>query len=106
MAENNDPGGKPAAETGTFENLGRKLDERPEIQAAEEAVRRARRELEHAQQVCRELRENAGKKIEHLREQNVGDAIECTLSMVRKHPGPGLLIAAFFGFFLGRLFRR
>jgi ElaB/YqjD/DUF883 family membrane-anchored ribosome-binding protein len=105
VAKSNDSE-KSSAAPGTFENLGKKLDERPEIQAAEEAIRRAKEELEHAQQHYHELRERAGEKIKHIRQQNVGDAIECTLSFVRKHPGPGVLCAALMGFFLGRLFRR
>ncbi len=106
MAKSNEEGGKAAAGTGTFESLGKKLDERPEIHAAEEAVRRAKQELEQAQRYCHELREQAGEKIKQLREQNVGDVVEGTLALVRKHPGPGVLCAAFLGFFLGRLFRR
>jgi ElaB/YqjD/DUF883 family membrane-anchored ribosome-binding protein len=104
VAENNDS--EKSSTPGTFESLGKKLDERPEIKAAEEAIRRAREELEHAQQHYHELRGRAGEKIKHIREQKVSDAVECTLELVRKHPGPGVLCAAFLGFFLGRLFRR
>jgi ElaB/YqjD/DUF883 family membrane-anchored ribosome-binding protein len=106
MAKTNENGGKATAAAGTFEGLGKKLDERPEIQAAEEAVVRAKQELEQARRLCRELREQAGDKIKQFREQDVGDVVESTLSLVRKHPGPGVLCAAFLGFFLGRLFRR
>jgi hypothetical protein len=28
------------------------------------------------------------------------------LGMVKKHPGPGVIVAVLIGFFLGRLFRR
>jgi ElaB/YqjD/DUF883 family membrane-anchored ribosome-binding protein len=106
MAKSNEDGGKATAGTGTFEGLGKKLDERPEIRAAEEAVRRAKQELDQAQRLCHELREQAGEKFKQFREQDAADVVECTLSFVRKHPGPGVLCAAFLGFFLGRLFRR
>jgi ElaB/YqjD/DUF883 family membrane-anchored ribosome-binding protein len=105
VAKSNDSE-KPATGTGTFEGLGKKLDERPEFQAAQEAIHRAKQELELAERRYHELRDQAGEKIKHIREQNVGDAIECTLAFVRQHPGPGVLFAAFLGFFLGRLFRR
>lgn len=96
----------PAAQPGPFESLGRKIDERPEVQAAEEAVRRARQEFEKAQELYHRLREEASEGFEHLREQNVGDLIEGALAFVRKNPGPGVLISAALGFFLGRLFTR
>lgn len=98
---------EPAADRpGPFESFGRKIDERPEVQAAEEAVRRARDEFEKAQDLYRRLRKEAGEGFEHLREQNVGDLIEEAMGFVRKNPGPGVLIAAVVGFFLGRLFSR
>ena len=96
----------PAGRPGPFETLGRKIDERPEVQAAEEAVRRAREEFEKAQELYHRLREEASEGFEHLREQNVGDVIEGAMGFVRKNPGPGVLIAALLGFFLGRLFSR
>lgn len=91
---------------GPFESLGRKIDERPEVQAAEEAVRRARDEFVKAQEAYQRLRDAAGQGCEHLREQNVGDLIAGAMSFVRKNPGPGVLIAAALGFFFGRLFSR
>lgn len=95
-----------AGEPGTFESLGRKIDERPEVQAAEEAMRRARDEFEKAQDVYRRLREEASHGFPHVRDKKVSDMVESTLSFVRKNPGPGVLTAALLGFFLGRLFRR
>ena len=95
---------------GTFETLGRKLDERPELKAAEEAVRKAREQLTQAESVYREVQQQAAEGIKRLRESKVSDVvdttIETTLSFVRKHPGPGVVVAAMCGFFLGRLFRR
>jgi ElaB/YqjD/DUF883 family membrane-anchored ribosome-binding protein len=105
VAKSNDSE-KPAAGAGTFESLGKRLDDRPEIQAAEEAIRRARLELDQAQQRYRELREQAGEKLKQTREQNFGDVIEGAMTFVRKHPGPGVLCAALLGFFFGRLIRR
>lgn len=95
-----------SGEPGPFESLGRKIDERPEVQAAEEALRRARDEFERAQEAYRQLREEACQGFPHLREKKVSDVVEATLSFVRKNPGPGVLAAALVGFFLGRLFRR
>ncbi|HUY91092.1 MAG TPA: hypothetical protein VMV10_20305 [Pirellulales bacterium] len=96
----------PSGPPGPFESLGRKIDERPEVQAAEEAVRRAREEFEKAQELYHRLREEASEGFEHLREKNVGDLIEGAMGFVRKNPGPGVLIAAALGFFFGRLFSR
>lgn len=104
MAEMNQE--SPAGRPGPFETLGRKIDERPEVQAAEEAVRRAREEFERTQEAYHRLREEASEGFEHLREKNVGDLIEGAMCFVRKNPGPGVLIAAALGFFLGRLFSR
>ncbi len=95
-----------ADEAGTFESLGKKIDERPEVQAAEEALHRARDEFEKAQETCRRLREEACHGFPNLREKKVSDVVESTLTFVRKNPGPGVLVAAVLGFFLGRLFRR
>ena len=93
-------------EPGPFESLGEKIDERPEIQAAEEAVRRAREEFDKAQELYYRLREEASEGFEHLREKNLGDMIQGVMCFVRKNPGPGVLIAAAVGFCLGRLFGR
>ncbi len=95
---------------GTFETLGRKLDERPEVKEAAEAVRKAREQLAQAETMYREVQEQAVEGIKKLRGSNVHDVVdstvETTLEFVRKHPGPGVVVAAVCGFFLGRLFRR
>lgn len=93
-------------EPGPFESLGRKIDERPEVQAAEEAVRRAREEFEKAQHAYHRLRDDACESFQHIQEKNVGDLVAAALSFVRKNPGPGVLAAMAVGFVLGRLFRR
>lgn len=89
-----------------FENLGRKLDEMPAVQAAEEALRRATAELRRAQARYEQTRSQAVEQFSDLREKSASELLEATLECVRKHPGPGVLAAAFAGFFLGRLFRR
>lgn len=91
---------------GTFENLGRKLDDRPEIQAAEKALRQARKRLHKAQKQYHRVRGQASEGFEQLREKKASDLLDATLKFVRKHPGPGVLVAAACGMFLGRLFRR
>ena len=45
-------------------------------------------------------------RLKAVREKSVGDLIDGTLELVKKHPGPGVILAAIIGFFLGRLFRR
>jgi ElaB/YqjD/DUF883 family membrane-anchored ribosome-binding protein len=91
---------------GTFESLGRKLDERPEIRAAEDAVRRAREQLDQAQQYCQQLRSDATVEWKDLRQANFTEVMEKSLEFVRKNPAVGVSIAAILGYFLGRIFRR
>jgi ElaB/YqjD/DUF883 family membrane-anchored ribosome-binding protein len=91
---------------GTFVAFGKKLDERPEIQAAEEAVREAREQFERAQHYCQQLRSEAATEIQSLRGANVGDLLDKSLAFVRRNPGTGVCFAALIGYFLGRLFRR
>lgn len=91
---------------GTFETLGRKLDEKPEVAAAAEAVRKAREQLAQAETAYSEVQNKAAEGIKRLGESKVSDVVDATLEFVRKHPGPGVTLAAMCGFFLGRLFRR
>src|SRR5689334_745899 len=95
---------------GPLENLGRKLDERPEVQSAAEAVRKARNQLAQAEAIYREVHTQAAESIKQLGDAKVSDvvdtAVETTLTFVRKYPGPGVVVAALCGFFLGRVFRR
>ncbi len=69
---------------GTFENLGRKLDERPEVQAAEKALRAAQEQLERARDHYQEMRSQAAESLEEVRHRNVGDLLSATLELVRK----------------------
>lgn len=78
----------------------------PEVEAAEAALRRAEAEWKKAKrQYCR-IRGQATEKLKQARETTVSDVVDGTLKLVKKHPAPGVLIAAAIGFFLGRLFRR
>jgi ElaB/YqjD/DUF883 family membrane-anchored ribosome-binding protein len=107
MARQPNDHSQPAADKGgTFENLGRKLDARPELQAAEQALQQAKEQLRKAQEQFHRAHEQASEGLHRLREKNVGDLLEGTLELVRKHPGPGVLGALLCGLFLGRLFRR
>ncbi len=81
-------------------------DEKPEVKAAAEAVRRARQELERACETYKILREEATIQVRRLRESTVGDVIKGSLEMVRQHPATGVAVATMVGFFLGRVFRR
>jgi ElaB/YqjD/DUF883 family membrane-anchored ribosome-binding protein len=78
----------------------------PEIRSAADAVRRAKIELEKAQRLYEEVRQQAVERLEKVRETTVGDMIDGTLDAVRKRPALGLSLAAVLGFFVGRMFRR
>jgi len=77
-----------------------------EIEAAEEGLRRAKEELKRARRAYRQVRRHAVDQLKQVREMSIGELIDGTLKQVREHPGPGVVIAAMIGFFLGRLFRR
>jgi len=81
-------------------------EQAPEIGKAADAVRKAEAELQKARQCCQDLRQEAADRLKAVREMSLGELIDGTLKQVRKHPGPGVVIAALVGFFLGRLFRR
>jgi hypothetical protein len=90
----------------TFENLGRKLDERPEVQAAEKALRAAQEQLDRARRQYQEARTVAAETLDDARGRNTGDWISVVLEMVRKYPAPGVMVALACGWLAGRLFRR
>ena len=81
-------------------------EQSPKVRKAADAVRRAEAELEKAQQLYRSVRQEATDRLKAVREKPVGELIDGTLEMVKKHPGPGVVVAALIGFFLGRMFRR
>jgi len=82
------------------------VDQTPEVHAAKEAVRRAEAELAKAGEFYSQIRQQAVDQLKRVRETTVADMLDGTLKLVKKHPGPSVLIAAVIGFFLGRLFRR
>ena len=100
--------GPAGAETDTHSTDGAAHDaeESPKARKAAEAVRLAEAELEKAQQLYQKVRQEATDRLRTVREKSVGDLIDGTLNVVKKHPGPGVIVAAIIGFFLGRLFRR
>lgn len=95
MAKNEKPASKPT-----------EAEELPEVKAAAQAVSRAREELEKACETYKNLRQEATDQVRKIRESTVGEVVEGSLEVVRKHPALGVGLAAMVGFFLGRLFRR
>lgn len=93
-------------QSGIFESLGKKLDDLPAVREAEQAVLRAKAELERAQEKYRNVRQSAVRELRDLREKNIGDLLEHTLNYVSRHPAQGIGVAALIGCVLGRLFRR
>lgn len=81
-------------------------DDASEVEAAEEAVRRAKQQLKEARQAYWQLRRRAVEELKQIREKSVGDLVDGTLDQVKRRPGPSILVAVLVGFFLGRLFRR
>jgi ElaB/YqjD/DUF883 family membrane-anchored ribosome-binding protein len=81
-------------------------EQSPEVELAREAVRRAREEFHKAQDAYEEVRQRAAEGLKQVRESTVGDMVDGTIKLVRKYPGPSVIVAALLGFFLGRLFRR
>jgi ElaB/YqjD/DUF883 family membrane-anchored ribosome-binding protein len=77
-----------------------------EVCSAAEALKCAKAELEKAQAFYEKVCQQAAERLKSVRQTSVGDAIDCTLDAVRRHPGTSLTVAASVGFFLGRLFRR
>jgi ElaB/YqjD/DUF883 family membrane-anchored ribosome-binding protein len=78
----------------------------PSIHDAEEAVRRAKEELRKARLWYQQVRQQTTDRVKRLRESSCGDVARSTMKLVRRHPGPSVLVAVLIGFFLGRLFRR
>jgi ElaB/YqjD/DUF883 family membrane-anchored ribosome-binding protein len=59
-----------------------------------------------AHRVFEEVCQQAAKQLERVRHVEVGKLVDDSLTLVRKHPGAGVALAAFVGFCLGRLWRR
>ncbi len=98
--------GLPEANTPATDRSAQDAGRSPKVQKAAKAVRRAEAELEKAQQLYGKVRQEATDRLKAVREKSLGDLIDGTLEVVKKHPGPGLIVATMIGFFLGRLFRR
>jgi len=73
---------------------------------AAEAIRRAAEELAKAGEWYEGVRQQAAEQVRQAREAKLGELVDGVLRFVRKHPGPGVILAMLVGFFLGRLFRR
>jgi len=80
--------------------------ESPQVEGADEAVRRAEEELEKARQAYRRVRRKATDRLKRIRETTAGDLVDAALKLVKEYPGPSVVIALAMGFFLGRSFRR
>jgi hypothetical protein len=78
----------------------------PDIGCAAEAVRRAEAELKKARELYEKARGKAVEQLKAVREKKMGELIDGTLTLVKKHPGPGVLVAMIVGYFLGRLFKK
>lgn len=81
-------------------------DEASELDAAEEAVRRAKEQLREARRAYWQLRRQAVQRLKNVREMSVGEIVDQTLKQVKRRPGPSVVVAVLAGFLLGRLFRR
>ena len=82
------------------------VDKSPRVRKAAAAVEKAKAELRKAQELYHEVCTEATQKLKAAREKTVGEFIDGGLKLVKKYPGPGVILAALVGFFLGRLFRR
>lgn len=91
---------------GAFETWGRKLDSCPEVQAAEETLRKAREQLRRAEEQYRAACATASERWERLRQRRLGDLLNDAQKFTRERPGQSLLIVGALGYLLGRLFRR
>ena len=97
---------KSTADPGAFESLGKRIDDIPTVQSAEEMVRKAQAELAKAQSYYKQVRTEATEQLHDLRHASAGELTQAALRYVRRNPGHGVIISALLGFFLGRLFRR
>ena len=101
-------GQPPETEVGTAggEPAEAAVDQNPKVRKASDAVSRAEEELRKAREAYEDVRQKAAGKLKAIRQQSVGELIDGTLQLVKKYPGPGVILAGIIGFFLGRLFRR
>jgi ElaB/YqjD/DUF883 family membrane-anchored ribosome-binding protein len=81
-------------------------DLQADVEQAEQRVREAREALQAARREYEQLIERVAEVDRPSSAESVSHAVDETLKLVKKYPGPGVLTAALAGFFLGRLFRR
>ena len=74
--------------------------------SAADALKRARAELEKAQEFYESLRQQATERLKAVRETNVGTVLDGTVDAIKRHPGAALGVVAVLGFYIGRMFRR
>lgn len=117
MNTNPEPTPDISEETGPFERLGKRLDGMPPFRLIDDAVRRAKEEVEKAAEYCRKLREKtiseAGEVIDEVKEgfaevkeRNIGDLAGDTIRYMKRHPVQATAAGLLVGFLLGRLGRR
>jgi hypothetical protein len=92
---------KPA---GRFETLGKILDARPEVKAAEDAVQVARDQLLGARRRIRRIRRQTARRFRRLGSKRLGDLAAESLDFARTHQGA--IVTGLVGFMLGRAVRR
>lgn len=97
-----EPPEEPEGEGAFFEQIGRRLDENPNVQAAEQALRQAKAEFDRARAKYRDVRETAAADLRDLRERNVGDWFGSAMDMVRKYPTAGVVVAGLLGYLFGK----
>ncbi len=76
------------------------------IRSAADAVRCAEAELKKAREFYEKVRHEATERLQNMRKTTLGDVLDGTFETVRKHPGPGVIVAGVLGFLVGRMFRR
>jgi ElaB/YqjD/DUF883 family membrane-anchored ribosome-binding protein len=76
------------------------------IAQAEAAVDRAQRELQRLRGRYAESREGVVEHLRRFRESPAGETWQHVRKLVRRHPGPSVIVAMLAGLFLGRFFRR
>jgi ElaB/YqjD/DUF883 family membrane-anchored ribosome-binding protein len=73
---------------------------------AAETVRIAKLELEKAQKIYEDLRQQATAKVREVREKNVGELVDSTLDAIKKYPGRSMVVSIALGVCVGRWVQR
>jgi ElaB/YqjD/DUF883 family membrane-anchored ribosome-binding protein len=77
-----------------------------EVTDAASSVDEARDKLQQAEENYRRVRDEASKCFTQASRMTIGEAIDGSLELVRRHPVGGLCAAGFLGFLVGRILRR